>query len=92
MPVNEHLMESLVNTYGEERAKSIYYAMEASGAGPFGNGNKLFGDHLTFASKHGLSPIMSKVAKRAKHAASAVVQHKRPRPMHGQRGTGAPKR
>lgn len=94
MPVNQHLMDSLTKRYGEERGRSVYFAMEAAGSGPFAEGNALHADHLVFAAAHNLPPIRRhSTPKVVSHrAASAPVRHKAPAPMHKMRGSSASKR
>jgi hypothetical protein len=56
MPIVESLMTALVQKYGKVEAENVYYAMEASGKGPFAKGAKYHSLHLAFAEKHGLPP------------------------------------
>jgi hypothetical protein len=60
MPVVQGLMSALQERYGAERGKRVYYAMEASGKGPFAKGNKHHDKHVAFAAKHGVTPIERK--------------------------------
>jgi hypothetical protein len=60
MPVAEKLMAALVDKYGPERGKSVYYSMEAEGSGPFGKGKKHRAEHEAFAARHRLPPIAGK--------------------------------
>ena len=57
MPINEKLMSKLQAQYGEREGKSVYFAMEAEGKGPFGAGKSMHGQHLDFAKRHGVDPI-----------------------------------
>lgn len=52
MPVDAKLMASLRKQYGPKAGKSIYYAMENAGRGPFGKGHKLHQSHVAFVRKH----------------------------------------
>jgi hypothetical protein len=40
MPIVQTLMDKLTKTYGPEKGKEVYYAMEASGKGPFAPGGQ----------------------------------------------------
>lgn len=57
MPIVQELMDKLTKTYGPDKGKEIYYAMEASGKGPFAPGAKYRGLHEAFAAKHGVTPV-----------------------------------
>jgi len=63
MPIVESLMTSLVHRHGEKKGREIYYAMEASGKGPFAEGAKHHDLHKQYAERHGLAP--NKGSKRA---------------------------
>jgi hypothetical protein len=54
MPVVQALMDSLVKKYGADKGKSIYYAMESEGSGPFAKGKKHHDLHQAFVAKHHL--------------------------------------
>jgi len=60
MPVVQSLMNSLQSRYGRERGRSIYYAMEAEGSGPFGDGGKYRHLHEEWAAKNGVEPTSKK--------------------------------
>lgn len=60
MPVVESLMASLTDKYGKVKGERVYYAMEASGKGPFAKGNKHHDKHVKFAKDRGLEPIERK--------------------------------
>lgn len=91
MPVNQPLMDDLKRQYGAKRGESVYYAMEASGRGPFAAGKELHQLHLDFAEKHHLQPVTSRPAKKTRPR-GRPRQHKAPPTMHKARGTGPPKR
>jgi hypothetical protein len=57
MPVVESLMTSLTARYGLVEGENVYYAMEASGRGPFAKGRKYHDLHLTWAEESGVPPI-----------------------------------
>ena len=57
MPIVQSLMDKLTKTYGPEKGKEMYYAMEASGKGPFAPGAKYRNLHEAFAAKHGVTPV-----------------------------------
>lgn len=57
MPIVKSLMKSLKDRYGDARGEQIYYAMEASGKGPFAPGAKYAHLHEEWAAKHGVKPI-----------------------------------
>jgi len=57
MPIVQALMDKLAKTYGPEKGKEVYYAMEASGKGPFAPGAKHRAAHEAFAAKHGVTPV-----------------------------------
>lgn len=65
MPLVESLMQKLVKTYGDARAKDVYYALEASGKGPFAPGAKHRKLHEDWAAKNGVQPV-GKAKKRRK--------------------------
>jgi hypothetical protein len=52
MPVDPKLMASLCKQYGAKAGKSVYYAMENSGRGPFAKGKELNAAHVAFVRKH----------------------------------------
>jgi hypothetical protein len=54
MPIVESLMDNLVKRYGQARGEQVYYAMEASGEGPFAPGGKYRDLHEAFVARHGL--------------------------------------
>lgn len=56
MPVVKALMDNLVKQYGEAEGKQAYYAMEASGKGPFAPGAKHRDLHEAWAKKNGVPP------------------------------------
>lgn len=60
MPIVESLMRELVAKYGKEKGERVYYAMEASGKGPFAKGAKYGKLHEDFAAKHGVRPLEGK--------------------------------
>jgi len=66
VPVVESLMSSLTERYGKKQGSSIYYAMEAAGKGPFGEGGKYHKLHKAFAKKHGLAALGKRKAPRPK--------------------------
>ena len=57
MPIIESLMAKLVEQYGKERGRQVYYAMEAEGKGPFGVGGKHHDLHKQFAERNNVEPI-----------------------------------
>lgn len=63
MPIVESLMNSLVARYGRKQGEATYYAMEASGRGPFGPKGKYHALHQQFAAKHNL-PAIERPGKR----------------------------
>jgi hypothetical protein len=75
MPIVQSLMDKLIATYGEGRATSVYYAMEAEGSGPFARGAKYHDLHVAFADKHHLAPITTK--KRPKKGVRSGSSHRR---------------
>ncbi len=64
MPIVESLMRELKAKYGPEKGERVYYAMEASGKGPFAAGAKHHDMHEAFAAKHGVAPIKGKGKKK----------------------------
>lgn len=56
MPIVQTLMDSLTKRYGAEKAKNVYYAMEAEGKGPFSAGGKYRKLHEDWAAKNGVPP------------------------------------
>lgn len=82
MPIVGSLMRSLVGRYGEEKAKVVYYSMEAEGKGPFGPGGKYRDHHEAFARKAGVTPshatrTKKKPAASRKRRASAAGAKRR---------------
>lgn len=60
MPVVAELMSKLKARYGEKEGERVYYAMEASGKGPFAPGAKHHALHEAFVAKHHLAPLAGK--------------------------------
>jgi hypothetical protein len=56
VPIVQKLMDSLVERYGPDKGKQVYYAMEAEGSGPFSPGGKYRALHEAFAKKNGVPP------------------------------------
>ena len=57
MPIVQSLMDNLVRQYGKERGRSVYFAMEAEGKGPFAKGGKYHALHESFAKRNGVTPL-----------------------------------
>lgn len=64
MPIVKDLMDSLVAKYGTERGQSVYYAMEASGKGPFSAGGKYRHLHEQWAERNGVQPVGAVATKK----------------------------
>lgn len=64
MPIVQSLMDSLQKTYGPEKGKQVYYAMEGEGSGPFAPGGKYRHLHEAFAKKNGVAPSKATRAKK----------------------------
>lgn len=78
MPVVAALMDKLTGRYGKDRGEKVYYAMEASARGPFAKGAKHYADHVAFAERNGVAPIVK--AKRAPARKREPVKAKVRRP------------
>lgn len=57
MPVVQSLMDNLVRQYGAAKGRSVYYAMEAEGSGPFAKGGKHHDLHVAFTQRNHVPPI-----------------------------------
>lgn len=89
MPVVQSLMESLQKRYGPEKGKSIYYAMEGEGSGPFAPGGKYRHLHERFAERNGVRPSKA-IRSKAKHTKKPLAPGKRganpKKPKHRRKG------
>jgi hypothetical protein len=71
MPIVQHLMDSLVERYGQEKGRHVYYAMEAEGTGPFALGAKYHSLHEQFAKRAGVAPIDTPKPSKVRHPRKA---------------------
>lgn len=79
MPIVRSLMDKLVKEYGKERGERVYYAMEASGKGPFAKGAKHHDLHESFAAKHGLPALSGSAKRKAKTKKGAAMSRRPPK-------------
>lgn len=59
MPINETLLASLRNRYGED-AEKVYNGMVAEARGPFAEGGKYHGEHVVWARHEGVPALSSR--------------------------------
>lgn len=89
MPIVQALMDKLKAQYGDKEGERVYYAMEASGKGPFAAGAKHRDLHEAFVAKHNLPAEVSapkkKTTMRSSHR-QAPATAKRGRRKTGGRG------
>lgn len=65
MPLNTHLMDSLVARYGAAMAEHVYWGMVGEAKGPFSESGKYHAEHQAWAKKAGV-PALGTTRRRAK--------------------------